>query len=62
MLYQVDSCIITFAHNYVDHETHLAANLLIETLMLRNREYCFSNGFSLSHEELNDVINYICVG
>jgi len=59
---QVNSCIITFAYNSVDYETHLAANLPTETLMLRDRIYCFSNGFSLSHDELNGIINYICVG
>jgi len=26
------------------------------------RVYCFSNGLSLSHDELNAIINYICVG
>jgi len=59
---QVNSCINSFAYNSVDCETHLAANLLTEALMLRDRVYCFSNGFSLSHDELNDIINYICVG
>jgi len=59
---QVNSCINSFAYNYVDCETHLAANLLTKALMLRDRVYCFSNGFSLSHDELNDIINYIRVG
>jgi len=59
---QVNSCIITFAYNSVDFETHLTANLLTEAFMLRDRVYCFFNGFSLSHDELNDIINYICVG
>jgi len=58
---QVNSCIITFAYNSVDYETHLAANLLTEALMLRDCVYCFSNGFSLSHDEPNDIINYICI-
>jgi len=62
MYNQVNSFIITFAYNSVDYETHLAANLLTEALMLRDRVYCFSNGFSLSQNELNDIINYICVG
>jgi len=59
---QVNSYIITFAYNYVDYETHLAANLLTEALMLKDRVYCFANGFSLSHDELIiDIINFICV-
>jgi len=44
---QVNSSINTFAYNSVDYETHLAANLLTEALMLRDHVYCFSNGFSL---------------
>jgi len=60
---QVNSCINTFAcKNSVDYETRLAANLLTEALMFKDRVYCFSNGFWLSHDELNDIINYICVG
>jgi len=59
---QVNSCIITFAYNSGDYETHLAANMLTEALILRDRVYCFSNGFSLSFDELNDIIKYICVG
>jgi len=52
----------SIAYNSVDCETHLAANVLTEALMLRDRVYCFSNGFSLSNDELNDITNYICVG
>jgi len=55
---QVNSCIIASAYNSVDYEKNLAANLLTEALMLRDRVYCFSNGFSLSHDVLNDIINY----
>jgi len=49
---QVNSFINSFAYNSVDCETHLAANLLTEAFMLRDHVYCFSNGFSLSHDEL----------
>jgi len=48
---QVNSCINSFAYNSVDCETHLAANQLDEAFMLGDRVYCFSNGFSLSHDE-----------
>jgi len=62
MLYIIRLIVVyLYAYNYVDFETQLAANLLTEALMLRDRVYCFSNGFSLSHDELNDIINYICV-
>jgi len=58
---QVTSCIISLANNFVDYQTHLAANLLTEALLLRDHVYCFSNGFSLSNDKLNDIINYIYV-
>ena len=56
------NCISAFAHNSVDYETHTAANLLTELLMLRDHAFYFSNDFSLSQEELNDMIIYICMG
>jgi len=28
--------------------------------MLRDHVFYFPNGFSMSHDELNDIINYIC--
>jgi len=45
---QVNGCSNSFAYNYVDCETHLAANLLTEALMLRDRVYCFSNTWFLA--------------
>jgi len=30
-----------------------------QTLMLRDHVFYFPNGFSMSHDELNDIINYI---
>ena len=56
-----DSSIVSFAHNSADFETHMAANLLAETLMLRDQVLSFSDGFSLSSDELNVIINYICI-
>jgi len=35
----------------------MAANLLTETLMLRDHVFYFPNGFSMSHDELNDIIS-----
>jgi len=58
---QFNSCINAFAYNTVNYETHSAANLLTELIMLRDHVFCFSNGFSRSHDELNDIIIYICV-
>jgi len=55
------SFINAFVHNSVDFETHMAANLLTETLMLRDHVFYFANGFSMSHDELNEIINYICL-
>jgi len=45
----------------VDFEMHMAANLLTETLMLRDHVFYFPNGFSMSYDELNEIINYICL-
>ena len=56
-----DSSIVSFAHNSADFETYMAANLLAETLMLRDQVLSFSDGFSLSSDEFNDIINYICI-
>jgi len=42
---QVNSCIYSFAYNSVNCETHLTANVLTKALMLRDRVYCFANGF-----------------
>jgi len=39
----------------------MVANLLTETLTLRDQVLYFSSVFSLSHDELNDVVNYICL-
>jgi len=60
MLYNYNlahSFINAFVYNYVDFETHNVANLFAETIML----FYFPNGFSMSHDELNDIINYICL-
>jgi len=48
-------------YNSVDFGTHMAANLLTETLMLRDHVFYFPNGFSMCYDELNDIINYICL-
>ena len=56
----VDGIINSFAYNTVDYGTHMAANLLTETLMIRDKVLNFSNGFSLTSDELNEIINYIC--
>jgi len=55
------SFINAFVYNSVDFESHMAANLLTETLMLRDRVFYFPDGFSTSDDELNDIINYICL-
>ena len=55
------SSIVSFAHSSADFETHMATNLLAESLMLRDQVLSFSDGFSLSSDELNDIINYICI-
>jgi len=39
----------------------MAANLLTESLMLRDHVYDFPNGFSMSFDELSDIINHICL-
>jgi len=52
----VNSCINAFAYHSIDYQTHSAANLLTELLMLKDHELCFSNGISLSHDDLNDII------
>ncbi len=57
----IDSSIVSFVHNFADFETHKAANLLAETLVLRDQVLSFSDGFSLSSDELNVIINYICI-
>jgi len=51
----VNSYINAFAYNFVDYTTHSAAYLPTELLMLRDRVFCFSNGFLLSHDELNHI-------
>jgi hypothetical protein len=55
----VDSIINSFAFNSVDFETHMVANLLTETIMITDNALNFSGGFSLSFDELNEIINYI---
>jgi hypothetical protein len=55
----VDGIINSFAYNSVDYETHMAANLLTDTIMIREM-LNFSDGFSLTFDELNEIINYIC--
>jgi hypothetical protein len=55
------SFINAFVQNSVDLETHMAANLLTESLMLRDHVYDFPNGFSMSFDELSDIINHICL-
>ena len=50
----------SFAYNSVDYETHMAANLLTETLMIRDKVLNFSDGFSMTFDGLNEIINYIC--
>jgi len=57
----VNSYFNVFAYNSVVYETHSAANLLTELLMFRDLVFCFSNGFSLCHDELNNIIIYVCV-
>ena len=56
----VDGIINSFAYNSVDYETHMVANLRTETLMIRDKVLNFSNGFSLTFDELNEIKNYIC--
>jgi len=55
------SFINAFVYNSVDLEIHMAANLVTETIVLRDHVFYFLNGFSMSHGELNDIINYICL-
>jgi len=55
------SFINAFLYNSVDFETHMTANLLTETLMLRDHVFYFPYGFSMSHDELNNIINYSCL-
>jgi len=39
---------------------HIAVNLFTETFMLRYQVFKSFNSFSLSHDELNEIKNYIC--
>jgi hypothetical protein len=55
----VDGIASSFACNSIDDETHKAANLLTETLMLRDKVLNFPDGFSMTFHELNEIINYI---
>ena len=57
----VDGLINSFVFNSVDYETHIVANLLIELILLRDHAFCFSNGFSLTYNELDEIIKYICL-
>jgi hypothetical protein len=57
----VDGLINSFVFNSIDYDSHIAANILTESIMLRDHVFWFSNGFSLSHDELDDIINYICL-
>lgn len=57
----INGLINSFAFNSVSYETHTAANLLSELLMLRDRVFCFSDGFFMSDNELNEIISYTCL-
>ena len=57
----VDGLINSFVFNSVDYETHIVANLLIEFILRRDHVFCFSKGFSLTYNELDEIIKYICL-
>jgi hypothetical protein len=56
----VDGIINLFTCNSVDYETIVAESVLMETLMIRDKALNFPHGFSLTFDELNEIINFIC--